>query len=272
MSHGYVTEGVGAFMAVHPVFRYADLVASTPAANRRTRDALLRHYEDRGRLLRVRRGLYVSVPPGAKPDTCPLDPYLLSARMTDDAVLAYHTALEFHGKAHSTHGRFYYLTARASRALSLRSLHFRAVRFPSTLRTSRERLFGARNAERAGLTVRVTTLERTLVDVLDRPDLGGGWEEIWRSLESVEFFDLDLVIEYTLLLENATTAAKVGFFLDEHREPLMVEERHFDRLRKRRPRRPHYMARGKRTGGRFVSAWNLVVPAGVLERSWQEVT
>lgn len=191
--------------------------------------------------------------------------------MTGDAIMAYHTALEFHGKAHSTHGRFTYLTARKSRPLTFRSLHFRAVPFPSALRASHERLFGVRDAERAGLTVRVATLERTLVDVLDRPDLGGGWEEVWRSLESVEFFDLDRVIEYALLLRNATIAAKVGFFLDQHREPLMVEDRHLDRLRERRPRRPHYMVRSKRTGGRVVSAWNLVVPPEVLERSWQEV-
>ena len=71
--------------------------------------------------------------------------------------------------------------------------------------------------------------------------MAGGWEEIWRSLESVEFFDLDQVIEYTRLLENSTTAAKVGFFLEQHREALMVEEGHLDSLRKLCPRHPHYL-------------------------------
>ena len=94
--------------------------------------------------------------------------------------------------------------------------------------------------------------------------------EIWRSLEMVEFFDLDVVIEYTLLLENATTAAKVGFFLEQHKEALMVEASHLDPLRARRPRKPHCLMRGHR-GGRLVSNWNLVVPLKVLERSWQEV-
>ena len=47
------------------------------------------------------------------------------------------------------------------------------------------------------------------MDVLDRPDLAGGWEEVWRSLESVEFFDIDQVVRYSLLLENATTCAIV---------------------------------------------------------------
>ena len=71
-------------------------------------------------------------------------------------------------------------------------------------------MFGVISRKRSGVELRVTNFERTFVDVLDRPDLTGSWEEIWRSLESIEFFDLDQVVEYVLLLENATTAARWG--------------------------------------------------------------
>ena len=120
------------------------------------------------------------------------------------------------------------------------------------------------------MAICITGLERTFVDVLNRPDLSGSWEEIWRSLETVEYFDLDKVTEYTLLLENATTAAKVGFFLDQHRESLMVEDVHLKAIHDLCPRRPHYMERSLRKSGRFVSAWNLVVPEEIINRSWEE--
>ena len=125
--------------------------------------------------------------------------------------------------------------------------------------------------DRSGMEVRVTSLERTLVDVLNRPDLSGGWEEIWRSLESVEFFDLDKVVEYAILLGNATTAAKVGFFLEQHRELLGVEEKHLVSLRDLRPRQPHYLERSTRKPGLLVPKWNLVVPREVFERTWADV-
>lgn len=125
--------------------------------------------------------------------------------------------------------------------------------------------------ERAGLPVRVTTLERTLADVLDRPDLGGGWEEIWRSLSAVEFFNLDQTIEYATFLGNATTVAKVGFYLEQHREALMVEESHLARLAALRPKEPHYLERGAKTEQKLVAKWNLVVPAALIERSWEQV-
>lgn len=51
----------------------------------------------------------------------------------------------------------------------------------------------------------------------------------------------------------------------------MIEGSHLEPLRARRPRKPHYLERGRR-GGQLVSDWSLVVPLEVLDRSWQEVT
>lgn len=135
----------------------------------------------------MRRGLYCVVPPCADPATSPVDAYLLASRMTDDTVLAYHTALEFRGKAYSVFEEIQYLTGRATRPATFRSHRFRPVRFPKKIAASGKQLFAVNEVDRAGLSVRVTSLERTLADVLDRPDLGGGWEEIWRSLERWSF-------------------------------------------------------------------------------------
>jgi predicted transcriptional regulator of viral defense system len=145
------------------------------------------------------------------------------------------------------------------------------VKFPQTLLRKGKENYGVVQMDRVGLEIRVTSLERTLVDVMNRPDLSGTWEEIWRSLESVEFFDLDKVVEYALLLENATTAAKVGFFLEQHRETLMVDDAHLKPLRDLRPKQPHYLERRRRKAGRLATGWNLVVPTEVFERTWAEV-
>jgi predicted transcriptional regulator of viral defense system len=117
----------------------------------------------------------------------------------------------------------------------------------------------------------VTTLERTLVDVLDAPRHSGGWEEIWRSLESVELFDVDAVTDYALKLGSAVTVAKVGFFLEQHRDEWMLEDKHLQRLQEHAPSQPMYLERGKRESDKLLSRWNLVVPERVLNRTWAEV-
>lgn len=264
---------LGAFFRTHPVFTvedFAGYLSSDGAHNLRTQESLLAYHVKAGNIIRVRRGLFAAVPAGASAETYPVDPFLLVSRMTKDAVLAYHTALEFHGKAYSVYEQFIYLAASPARPTTFRSLQFKGVKFPKALTAENKGSFDVVSAERAGLDVRVTSLERTFVDVLNRPDLAGSWEEIWRSLESVEFFDLDKVAQYVDILGNATTAAKVGFFLEQHRESLMVDESHLQTFRGLRPRRPHYLERRRRQAGRFVAAWNLVVPEEVYGRSWEE--
>ncbi|MFQ5644747.1 MAG: hypothetical protein ACE5FQ_13770 [Thiogranum sp.] len=70
-----------------------------------------------------------------------------------------------------------YLTRNARRPFVFRGQEFLAVPFPRVLSAQQAELFGVTIQRHAGGNVRVTSLERTLVDVLVRPDLGGGWEE-----------------------------------------------------------------------------------------------
>jgi len=265
---------VDRFFARHPVFTGEEFAAFRVAQGTnvaRSAEALLAYHVKAGNLLRPRRGLYAVVPPGMSPDTAPVDPYLLATKTTDDAVLAYHTALEVHGAAYSPHERVLFATRHAIRPWSFRSVRFRPVRVPCALLQNDAVDTQVTTVDRAGLDAKVTTLERTLVDVLDRPDLGGGWEEIWRSLEAVSFFDLEAVVDYALLLSNATTIAKVGFFLEQHRTTLAVEETHLRPLRARAPRQPHYVARNDSRDNVLLRDWNLIVPADIVARTWQEV-
>ncbi len=124
--------------------------------------------------------------------------------------------------------------------------------------------------DRAGQPVRVTSLERTFVDVLDRTRLSGGWEEVWRSLETIPYLYLDRVVEYALLLGNSTTAARVVFFLSQHRETLSAEDSLLARLRERRPRNPKYLTNDEPRSGRLVAEWNLVAPERIIKKGWEE--
>lgn len=263
-----------AFFRAQPVFsgeEMADYLSTYGAVGPRTKETLLAYYRKTGRLVSVRRGLYAVVPPGANPNTFTADPFLVAAKLTTDSVLSYHTALQFHGHAYSVQETFIYTAFRPLSPFTFGAYTYRGVRIPESLCRVEKEDFGVDLLDRSGMEIRVTSLERAMVDVMSRPDLSGGWEQVWRSLESVEFFDLDKVVEYALLLANATTAAKVGFFLDRHRETLMVEEKHLQPLYHARPRQPHYMDREKRTSGRLISKWNLVVPREVYEETWSEV-
>jgi predicted transcriptional regulator of viral defense system len=260
------------FFATHPVFTHEEFLEwhqQGRTRSHRTADSLLGRHVAAGRLLRVRRGLYAVVPAATTADAFLVDPYLLASKLAPDAVVAYHAALQFHGKTYSVWHRFAVLAQVVLRGFSFQGSEFIRIPHPNPFRSSADLGGGFVSEPYAGGEVRVTTLERTLVDVLDAPELGGGWEEVWRSLEMVEYFDLDAVVGHALALGSALTTARVGLFLEQHRERLFVEEVHLARLRQHAPRQPRYLD-GTREPGRLVKPWNLVVPERVLHRTWEE--
>ncbi len=262
-----------AWFAAHPVFRVEEFIDAHAAAGRSRRgsESVLRQHVLAGHLIHVRRGLYATVPAGVPADRAPVDPYLLASRLTADAVVAFHAALQFHGYAYSSWRRYDYLTASRDQPLHFRGADFTPAQEPATLRQRKDRGGGIETRHHSGGEVRVTILERTLVDVLDAPERIGDWEEIWRSLSMVPFLDLDLVVWLVQAGRPAITAARVGFFLDHpaHREALFVTEAHLAPLRALAPRQPRYLDR-RRTPGRLVRGWNLIVPETVLEQDWEE--
>ena len=261
------------FFARHPVFRYEDFAQTYSESGERSRHtpaSVLKQHVAAGNLVHVRRGVYATVPRGVSAEDFQVDPYLLACKLTEDAVMAYHSALQFHGKVYSVWNRFQYLTRRRLRKFFFRGMEFVPVQVPAAVRLLDNFGGGVKVKPHAGGHVRVTTLERTLVDVLDSPDRCGGWEETWRSLEMVEFFDLEAVIDYAKNMDSALTAARVGFFLEQNRERLMVSDHHLDALRTLAPAQPRYFD-ARRESGKLVKGWNLIVPERVLDRSWEEV-
>jgi predicted transcriptional regulator of viral defense system len=259
------------FFETHPVFRhqeYLDFRASSGRSPKTSENLLAMHLKS-GRLQRVRRGLYAVIPRRVDGNDFNVDPYLVASKITEDSVIVYHAALQFFGKTYSVWHRFHYRTAKRARPFSFRGFEFVPVLAPTVLRVILNNDQGIVEKQHAGGRARVTTLERTLVDVLDQPDKCGGWEETWRSLELVEFFDLDAVISYVQLMASAITAARVGFFLEQHRESLMVEGKQLEALRELAPAQPRYIDSARKTG-KLIKPWNLVVPENLLNRRWEE--
>ena len=255
------------FFAANPVFTRTEFGSEREQASARTGKNLLAYHLREGRLVRIRRGLYAVVPRGVDPATFAPDPYLVATKLASDATVALHAALQYRGRTYAVWNRFHVATRAKVTAFTFRGSSFFLVRPPARSTAVDTGIVEERHA---GGIVRVTSFERTLVDLVDAPDSGGGFEEVWRSLEMVEFFDLDAVVAEALARDAAVTAVRVGFFLEQHRETLQVEERHLEPLRARRPKQPTYFD-ARRSPGHLVAEWNLVVPRMVLDRSWAEV-
>ncbi len=255
------------FLARHSVFTRKELAEVLLRRGRSdsTIDAHLARWLRQGRIKRVKQGVYYRVDEEFGDSPTGPDLMALASRMAPDAAIAYHSALEFHGFARSLFDRLTFVTWTKAKPTVFQGRRFVPVRPRSPLRHV-DREAWIERGERAGVEVRVTDLERTVVDVLDRIDLAGGVEEVWRSIESIPAFDLQSLARYAAALGGKTLAAKLGFFLETRREELVVPEKLLEDIRSRIPRVPVFMDRWR--GGTLVAQWNLIVPPDVYpERS-----
>ena len=236
------------FLASHPVFSREEFAAALRQRGRTeaTIDSHLTRWRRQGRVARVKPGVFLRLDGPDHAQAASADYFALAARMAPDAALGYHTALEAHGTAQSVFERFTFLTWTGARATSFRGRRFVPVKPRAPLRLLENSSAWTERMDRRGVEIRVTTIERTVVDVLDRPDLSGGVEEVWRSLAGVPAIDTESLEQDLFVLGNRTLVSKLGYCLETHRDELAVSDAFLKRLRARIPRAPVFMDRSGR--------------------------
>lgn len=242
---------------------------------RSTIDNTIKYHQEKGHILKIRSGFYYVVPRGIDTKKCVVDPYLIASHLTNDAVLGYQSALAFFGKQHSIRNDHILLTEKRTdfRDFFFQGVHYHITHFPQKLVDNNKTLINVETHNYLGEKVRVTNLERTFVDVLDRPNLiEYDWEEIWRSLESIAYLNLDTVLEYALLLETKLTIAKIGFFLEQHKDLFRVPTEFLKNLEQFCPKTLVYIDKRIKAKypHRLAKRWNIYIPLNLYNKEWEE--
>ena len=260
------------FFKQHPVFtrEFFDQSIGAGVRSKHTLKNILAHHLRRGHIVRIKRGLFASIPYGADYESYPINPYLIAGHLADDAIIGYHTALSYYGASYSSSYRFIYLTQSKQKALKFRDIIYQPTQPPAALISLNQMNCYVNKEDVQDMDLLVTSKERTMVDIMDRPLLGGGWEEIWRSLDMLKRLKVQTIIDYVLMLNVATTIAKVGFYLEQKKESLSVTEEQLEKLVQHCPLSPHYLKDNSASKYKLIRRWNLMVPESIVHRNWEE--
>lgn len=262
------------FFYTHPVFRLEEYIAWRGDNGTKNLSAIhssLRYYLKEGRIASIRRGLYAVIPPNTTPNDALIDPYLIGAKVSQDSVLAYHTALELHGVAYSTFGKFTFKTNKKIKPFYFQDQLFQPSSIPTAIRSEKNISdTGVITMDRQGISIRVTDIEHTFVDALDRIELCGGLEEVARSLESIAVLNPESVVEYTTQLKSPVLAAKVGYFLEQRKDAFSVEKNSLNPLMQMKPKSPQYLDTHQKKECVTIKQWNLMVPKKIINHTFEE--
>ncbi len=245
-----------AFFERFPLFTFEafrEAHAST-GADVATTSSLIAYHLAQKHVSRLRRGLFVTAS-----GTC--DPWVLAALLTPDGVIAYDGALAFH-ELMPFDLSVSLLSRSRLRPWVYDDIGFRTVQPPRSLKKSRALTSLVERHLIGGHQVRVTSVERTLVDVLDRLDLIDDAWTIVTAFRAARRLDVATLVDHALALNHAITAARLGSVLEE----LGLGSRaQLQALEDASPTSPDYFdATTRQEQNAFGPRWNLVVPIWLI--------
>lgn len=259
-------RGSRAFFSAHPVFRREEYaLALGRGGDDRTVGSLLSKHLKAGNIQRIARSVFASVPPHADAASWVVDRYLAASKLKPDAILAYHSALELHGTAYTDAPEVQALSAGEPTLFKAPAFSCRFLKLPKGFDEKRDVV----RLDRSGLTVPVTTIERTVVDLFDRPDLAGGAEELSNSLALVERLKAEDIVRQARGLENAGASAALGFWLESERERLGIPVSSLEALNALKPKYPQYVLGARKGDAKSVAAWNILVPRSLASPAFE---
>ncbi|MDP1826922.1 MAG: hypothetical protein Q8L48_26855 [Archangium sp.] len=247
------------FFALHPVFlleefeaAYENMGRSSDTRSPRSAAKILAWHVKEGRILNVRRGLYVRADH--------FDPWLLASELADDVVISHDGALSFHRVTGLGHRLSFTTSSRTS------GFVFDEVIY-QPLRLKEPRIGGILEGKRSGQSVFVTSLELTFVDCLAVLERAPAPEELIVHFgQRVKSLDHRAMIRHALDLESPLVVSRLAYFFICARVDLDGPEKYL--LETHGAQRPTYFLRSARTEqDRFIRRCNLIVPPDLL-RFW----
>lgn len=175
---------------------------------------LLQQFAKQGWVTRLQRGLYVNVPLEASdPGTWSADPWSIASKLFSPGYVGGWTALHHWDLTDQIFSTTVFITGRPvpHRQRAVGSIRLELRHRPESA------LFGTRRAWRDGGPVSVSDRERTLVDCLDDPSLGGGLRHTAEALGNYserDDADWQRLVEYGDRLGNNTAFKRLGYLIE----------------------------------------------------------
>jgi len=216
--------------------------------NRETAKAILKAYKKKGLIEGVRRELHVAISLETKQPVP--NRYAIASNATADAYVAYHSALEFHGIANQVYYEVFVAAKNRFRSFEYGGLTYTFM--PSPIDEGVERKPGG---------VRVTDLERTVIDGIDDFNKVGGLEELLRSIEMIPYLNSEKLLVYLEAYNKAFLYQKAGYILEHYKNGLKITDDFFAHCRSKIGKSTCYLYLSlKQETHIFDKEWSLCVP------------
>jgi predicted transcriptional regulator of viral defense system len=224
---------------------------------------LLAWWTRQGWLSRVKRGIYVPIPLDAtSPDIVFEDPWIVAERLYSPCYIGGWSAAEYWGLTEQIFRTIVVMTTQKprSRRLTIKGTDFLLRTIPSNA------MFGMTSVWRGQVKVNISDQARTIIDIFNSPDLGGGLRpavDIFRTYMTSKEKKVENLIEYAQQLGNGAVIKRLGFLS----ESFFSSEIKLIQFCKTNLTKGNSKLDPSMPADRLVTAWHLWVPQRWVKES-----
>jgi predicted transcriptional regulator of viral defense system len=229
------------------------ITGSSGAAN-----SLINDYQKKGYIDQVKRNLYVAV--SLETDQAVPSRYFIGSHITDGAYISHHSAFEYYGLANQVFYEVYISGGKRFSEFEYDDVTFRYIA---------PRITGG--VTEKSDSVRVTDMERTVLDSLGDFEKIAGLEEFLRCLELVPYLDEEKLLEHLEEYGKQILYQKSGYVFSHLKKELRLSDKFFEVCESKVTKSVRYLYHGvKHEPNTFDRRWQLFVPQNLMKLISQE--
>lgn len=212
-----------------------------------TKFSALSKYVKENKLSRVKRDLYAAINP--KNNDIYANRFEIATKLTDSAYVAYHSAMEYYG----LHTQMYTTVFVASDTRFSTFIH-EGIDYQRIVSKSQVGVV----QKYQNTYLRVTDLERTLIDCIDRIGLAGGIDEVIMAMENVMYLNEKKLIAYLDMYNLKYLYKKAGYLFSNTQGDKLSPE-FYQHCKKNMGNSMSYFTENRHMQLKIDNEWNLIV-------------
>jgi predicted transcriptional regulator of viral defense system len=218
---------------------------------------LLSNMVRKGAFERIKPGLYARVPAHIVSDKgfYTEDSIIIASHVAKPYYIAYHSALNLHGIAEQFGYVVYVASTKQKKTIKYRDFSIK----PVTL--TKNKFFGFEKIDYAGKAVKVSDLEKTIIDCMDKIKYCGIEELVKAIQEGASKIDWNKFLQYLDKMNEQILVHKAGYLLDMLSGHDKIQENLIKELKSRLSRNIYYMEQG--VSGEYSKKWRIIVRKGL---------
>lgn len=205
-----------------------------------------------GKIIKLKGGLYATVNPLTKDIFA--NRFEIATALHKDAYVSYHSALEYYGLATQVYSDVQVITSKRYMPIIIDDLEYHCYNV--------DYIEGIVEYKHNAI-IRVTEIERTVIDCIDRIDLAGGLEEVFLALSVINYCDERKLIFHLKKNNKKILYKKVGY-LFSLLKPTYLTEEFYLLCKNMMSKRIEDIRENKYVSFKLCKEWKLIVPSKII--------